>query len=459
MTVSSRPEISFPWILILAVVLIAPASGQKNPGGTNWPSFRGNDAGGIAEGFPLPSTWDAPQSQNIIWKTAVPGLGHSSPIVWGSRIYVSTAISAAARHDLKVGLYGDIGSVQDDSSYKYVVYCVDKQSGKILWETTAFSGVPKIKRHPKSTHANSTLATDGSRLVAFFGSEGLYCFDMDGKQLWKKDLGVLDSAYYVAPGAQWEFGSSPIIYQDRILIQCDVLNGCFVAALNIKDGSEIWNTSRNDVPTWGTPTVQTDGKKAQVIVNGYRQIVGYDVATGKEIWRLKGGGDIPVPTPVVGLGMVFITNAHGSMAPIFAVRLNAAGDISLQANETSNQFVAWSVPRDGAYMITPLVFGDYLYSCKNNGVLFCYDAKSGDRMYQERLGNGTTGFTASPVGGDGKIYYSSEDGDIYVVKAGPKFEILAKNPMGEVCMASPAISAGVLYFRTQSHLVAVGAKK
>jgi outer membrane protein assembly factor BamB len=450
--------ISGTWILLLLAFLIAPAASQKNSGDTNWPSFRGPSASGIAEGYPLASSWDAVKSENILWKTAIPGLSHSSPIIWGNRIYLSTAISAAQKHDLKVGLYGDIDSVDDSSVHRYVVYCLDKQSGKIIWEQTAFSGVPRIKRHPKSTHANATLATDGKHVVAFFGSEGLFCFDMDGEQLWKKDLGVLDSGYYVAPDAQWEFGSSPIIFQDRVLIQCDILNGSFIAALNIKDGSEIWRTPRNDVPSWGTPTVHADGKNAQMIINGYKQIGGYDVGTGTELWRLKGGGDIPVPTPVLGPGMVFITNAHGAMAPIYAIRLNAAGDISLKADETSNQFVAWSVPRDGAYMMTPLVYGDYLYNCKNNGVLFCYEAKSGKRVFQERLGSGTTGFSASPVAGDGKIYFSSEDGDIYVIRAGPKFEILSKNSMGESCMASPAISAGVIYIRTQFNLVAVAAK-
>jgi len=318
--------------------------------------------------------------------------------------------------------------------------------------------VPKVKRHPKATHANSTLATDGRHLIAFFGSEGIYCFDMDGKQQWKRDLGVLDSAFYVVPEAQWEFASSPIIYQDSVLIQCDVLNGSFVAALNIKDGTDLWRTPRTDVPTWGTPTVHADGATAQMIVNGYKHTGGYDVRTGKELWRLKGGGDIPVPTPVVAHGLAFITNAHGPMAPIYAIRLNATGDISLAANASSNQFVAWSYPRDGAYMITPLVYGDYLYNAKNNGVMSCYDAKTGNRIYQQRLGGGTSGFTASPVAGDGKLYFSSEDGDIYVVKAGPTFELVSRNTMGEICMASPAISGGVLYFRTQSHVVAVAAK-
>ena len=445
--------------MLLVAVVSAPLVGQRQARDANWPSFRGANASGVADGYALPSDWDVPGSRNVQWKTPILGLGHSSPIVWGNRLFVTTAISGIEKPELKVGLYGDIESVRDDTPHRWVIYCLDKQSGKVLWEKTVHSGVPKIKRHPKSTHANSTLATDGRRLVALFGSEGLYCFDLDGRQLWKRDLGVLDSAYYVAPEAQWEYAASPVIYQDTVLVQCDVLNGSFVAALSLKDGSDIWRTPRSDVPTWGTPTVFADGKTTQMIVNGYKQIGAYDAKTGKEIWRLKGGGDIPVPTPVIAHGLAFITNAHGPMAPIYAIRLNASGDISLAGTETSNQFVAWSYPRDGAYMITPIVYGDLLYNAKNNGVMSCYDAKAGNRLYQERLGSGTTGFSASPVAGDGKIYFSSEDGDIYVVKAGPRFELVSKNAMGEICMASPAISGGVLFFRTEAHVVAIGAKR
>jgi len=444
---------------LLAIVLMATVAGQQKPKDANWPSFRGPNAAGVAEGYPLPSAWDAPTSTNVRWKTPIPGLGHSSPIVWGDHLFLSTAVSGVEKPELKVGLYGDIASVQDDSSHRWIVYCLDKRSGKILWEKTVHSGVPRIKRHPKSTHANSTLATDGRYLIAFFGSEGLYAFDMGGRQLWKRDFGVLESAYFVAPDAQWAFASSPIIYEDLVLIQCDVLKGSFVAALNIKDGTDVWRTPRTDVPTWGTPTVYGDGRTVQVIVNGYKHIGGFDARTGKELWRLKGGGDIPVPTPIVAHDMVFITNAHGPMAPVYAIRANAAGDISLKPNESSNEFIAWSYPRDGAYMSTPIVYGDYLYNCRWNGVLICYEARSGKRLYQERLGTGTTGFSASPVAGDGKIYFSGEDGDIYVVKAGPAFEVLSRNAMGEVCMASPAISEGVIYFRTRSHVVAVSASR
>jgi outer membrane protein assembly factor BamB len=445
-------------ILLLGVALGAPLVGQVDPKAGNWPSFRGPNAAGVADDATLPATWDATTSKNILWKTPIPGLGHSSPVIWGNRLFVSTAISGATAPELKVGLYGDIDSVQDATVHRWIVFCLDKQSGKVLWERTVRTSVPLIKRHPKATHANSTLATDGRHVVAFFGSEGLYCFDMDGKEVWRKDFGVLDSAYFVAPDAQWEFASSPIIVQDLVLVQCDVLKGSFVAALNVSNGTEVWRTPRTDVPTWGTPTVVGSGKTAQVIVNGFRHVGGFELRTGKEIWRLKGGGDIPVPTPVAAHDLVFITSAHGPMAPVYAIRTSATGDISLTGNESSNLYVAWSYPREGAYMATPVVYGDYLYSCRMNGVFICYNAKTGERLYQQRLGGGTTGFSASPVAGDGKIYVSSEDGDIYVIKAGPTFEQLAKNAMSEVCMASPALSKGVIYFRTKSHVVAVGSK-
>ncbi len=443
--------------LLLGSLFLVRVPGQARDDGPGWPSFRGANASGVSDGRPLPVDWNVPGGRNIRWKTPIPGLGHSSPVVWGNRLFVSTAISGASNPELKVGLYGDIASVNDATTHRWLVYAIDTASGKILWEKTVHSGVPKVKRHPKSTHANSTLATDGRRLVAMFGSEGLYCFDLEGKLLWQKDLGELDSAYYVVPDAQWAFGSSPVIYQDRVLVQCDVLKGSFLLALNAADGREVWRTARQDVPTWGTPTVHADAARAQVIVNGYKQAGAYDLATGKEIWRLAGGGDIPVPTPVVAHGLVFLTSAHGPLAPIYAIRLNASGDISLKGGDTSNQFVAWSYPRDGAYLITPVVYGDCLYVTKPNGVTSCYDARTGERKYQARLGGGTSGFTASPVAGDGKIYFASEDGDVYVVKAGPVFELLATNPMGAVCMASPAISQGVMYYRTQSHVVAIAA--
>lgn len=439
----------------LLAFLAALAAAQDE----NWPSFRGAGARGVAEGATPPAAWNVPESRNVRWKTPLPGLGHSSPIVWEGRVYVTTAVSGLENPELKVGLYGNIDPVKDDTVHRFQVFCVDVKTGRVVWERTAHEGVPKIKRHTKATHANSTMATDGKRLVAFFGSEGLYCYDMDGKLLWKKDLGVLDSGYFDVPSAQWGFASSPILHEDRVLVQCDVQRDSFIAAFRLEDGGEIWRTARADVPTWGTPAVVKDGARTQVVANGYRHIGGYDVGTGKELWRMKGGGDIPVPTPILAHGLIYVASAHGSVAPLFAVRTTATGDVSLEAGARSNAHVAWSEPRNGAYMQTPLVVGDWLFSGRDNGVVTCYEAATGRRLFQERLGTGRMGFTASPVAADGKVYFTRESGEVYVLRAGPEFKVLSTNPLGEVCLATPAVSGAALFFRTRGHLVSVSEKE
>jgi outer membrane protein assembly factor BamB len=409
----------------------------------------------VAEGFNLPDTWNVADGKGIVWKTPVPGLGHASPIVWGDLVFVATAISGKADAGLRVGYYGDIQSVPDDTAHEWRVYALDKKTGAVKWQQTAYRGVPKIKRHMKATHANSTLATDGERVVAFFGSEGLYVYDLKGKLLWRKDLGVLDAGYYVVPDAQWETGSSPVIHANVVIIQADVQKGSFLAAFDARDGRELWRVARDDVPTWSTPTVHEVNGRTQLIVNGMRHIGAYDFKTGKEIWKMQGGGDIPVPTPVVNDGLVFITNAHGRMAPVYAIRETASGDVSLAANATSNDAVAWSSPRDGGYMCTPLVYRGLLYVVKYNGVLNVYDARTGEKKYEKRLAGGTSAFTASPVAADGKVYIASEDGHMYVLKAGPAFELLADNDMAESTLATPALSEGLLIVRTQGHVLAI----
>jgi outer membrane protein assembly factor BamB len=440
----------------LFALMFPVLAADKPEGDGNWPQFRGPSARGVMEGKPTPTEWNGEEGKGVLWKTPIPGLGHSSPVIWGDHLYVTTAISGKEKDDLRVGLYGDIASVQDDSVYQWKVYCVDRRTGKVLWERTAHTGVPKVKRHTKGTHANSTPATDGKHVLAFFGSEGLYCYDTAGKLLWKKDLGLLDSGFFMVPTAQWGFASSPVIWKDQVIVQCDVQKGSFLAAFSLKDGAELWRTPRADVPTWSTPTVFENGDQAQVVVNGWKHIGGYDARTGKEVWRLTGGGDIPVPTPQVAHGLIFITNAHGRMAPIYAVRTTAQGDISLAQGETASAGIAWSTHREGAYMQTPVVYGDYLYVCRDNGVLSCYEARTGKRLYTERLGTGATGFTASGVAAGGKLYYTSEDGDVQVIAAGPEFKRLAVNRLGETCLSTPAISQGVLFFRTRGHVLAMG---
>lgn len=452
----------------LACAVVLGAAAATSPGavvggaaprpGVDWPQFRGIRAAGVSEGMPTASAWNVAEGKNVLWKTAIPGLGLSSPVVWGDQLFLSTAISGKADATLRPGLYGDIESVSDSTSHEWRVYALHKKTGAILWQRTAHTGVPKIKRHTKNSHANSTLATDGERVIAFFGSEGLYAYDLKGKLLWQKDLGVLDAGYYVAPEAQWETGSSPIIHDGVVVIQADVQKGSFLAAFDAKDGRELWRVPRNDVPTWSTPTFHEVNGKAQLLVNGMRHAGAYDFRTGKEIWSLSGGGDIPVPTPVASDGLVYLTNSHGQGSPVYAIRDTASGDVSLGSDASSNASVAWSYPRDGGYMCTPLVYRGLVYIVRFNGVLNVYDAKTGEKKFQERLSGGTSAFTSSPVASDGKVYLANEDGQVFVIKAASSYELLSLNDMGSSILATPAISEGRLLFRTAQHVVSVGLK-
>jgi outer membrane protein assembly factor BamB len=446
-------------ILILILASLVQGRGAVAPRpGIDWPQFRGIAANGVAEGFSVPATWNAATGANVAWKTAIPGLGLSSPVVWGNDLFLSTSISGKSDSNLRVGYYGDITPVQDDTSHEWRIYALDKKTGAIKWQQTAYSGVPKIKRHTKSTHANSTLATDGERLVAFFGSEGLYAYDLKGKLLWKKDLGVLDAGYYMVPQAQWETGSSPVLHDGKVIVQADVQKGSFLAMFDAKDGREIWRVERADVPTWSTPTIHRVNGRTQILVNGMRHVGGYDFETGKEIWKLSGGGDIPVPTPVVSDGLVYITNAHGQQSPVYAIKETATGDVSLKADATSNDHVAWSAPRSGGYMCTPLVYRGLVHIVRYNGVLNVFDAKTGEKKYESRLGGATSAFTASPVGNDGRVFIASEDGQVFVIAAGPKYEVIAMNEMSTPVLATPALSEGRLILRTQDQVMAIGTK-
>jgi len=422
----------------------------------NWPQFRGPGASGVAEGQAAAQTWNAEKGENVVWKTNVPGLAHSSPVIWGNVVFVTTAVTSAAKDETRYGLYGDVAPVKDDPKHTWKVYALDKRTGKILWERIASEGVPKVKRHPKSTHADATPVTDGKHLVVLFGSEGLYAYDFKGKLLWKQDLGVLDAGWFYDPDYQWEYGSSPIIYKNLVIIQADIQKDSFVAAYNLKNGKLVWKTQREEIPSWGTPTVYEGKTRAELITNGSKAIRGYDPQTGKELWRLTPNSEVTTPTPIIAHDLIYVTSGYRPIQPIYAIRPGASGDISLKDGKDSSEFIAWSKPRGGPYMPTPIVYGDLLYTLSNQGVVTAYDAKTGERIYQERLGGKGGAFTSSPVASDGKLYFSSEDGEVFVVKAGPKHELLATNPVGEVMMATPAISDGLVIVRGINHVFAFG---
>ena len=428
---------------------------MQNTKTENWPQFRGHNASGIANGQDLPLNWDVKSGTNILWKKPIPGLGHSSPVVWEDKIFVTTAVGEGREAYLKVGRYGESPDNPEDYIHHYNVYCLDRRTGKIIWEKTAYSGKPKVARHIKSSHANCTPATDGKYLIVFFGSQGLYCYDLNGKLVWTRDLGYLDAGAFDVPEIQWGFASSPIIFEDKVIVLCDVNNQSFITALDLATGKDIWRTLRDENPTWGTPTIHRSENRTQVIVNGYKHIGGYEVETGKALWWMHGGGDVPCPTPVVSNGLVFITNAHGRMRPIYAIKLEAEGDISLEGDEQSNRYIPWFYPRRGSYQPTPLVLADLLYVADNGGILTCYVAETGEVKYRNPIGGDISSYSASPVAADGKLYFSDEYGNIHIVKAGPAYEHLVVNKMDEVCMATPAISGKTLFIRARRNLYAI----
>jgi outer membrane protein assembly factor BamB len=419
-----------------------------------WPGFRGEGAAGVADGQHPPGAWDLKKPSPRTWKAAIPGLGHSCPVVWGGRVFVTTAVSSDPKSEFKPGLYGALTAAKDRSKHTWKVYCLDSKTGKILWERTAFEGVPKVRRHLKASHANATPATDGKRLVVSFASEGLYCYDLHGKQLWKQDLGVLDAGAFNDPDAQWEAGSSPALWNGLVIVQCDRQKDSYIAAFHAETGKPAWRTPRDEPPSWGTPTVVEGKAGPELVANGTNAVRGYDPRTGQERWWLRRNSQITVPTPFLGEGLIFVTAGYRPVQPIYAVWPGARGDLSLKSGEESSAQIAWSKVRGGPYMPTPICYRGHLYTLSNAGQLTCYEARSGKLVYRERLG-GTSGYTASPVAADGRLYFTAEDGRVEVVQAGPAFRLLAANELGDACLATPAISDGMIYFRTQKYLLGI----
>ena len=419
----------------------------------NWPAFRGGETNGTSDKRPLPVSWNADSSVGAVkgvgWRTALPGLSHSSPVVWGRRIYLTSAVAHSTKQTVKLGATGEPTAADDAQPHEWVVLCFDRDTGKEVWRRTAWKGSPRVTRHVKATQANTTVSTNGSVLVAFFGSEGLHCYDMNGKLLWTQDLGKINVAKY---GIGWGYGSSPALHGGTIVVLCDAPDGPYIAAHRLADGKELWRVSRNGLceRSWGTPFVYASGRRTQVVTNGWPWIISYDLETGRELWRLRGGGDNPIPTPFAVDGLIYVTNAHGGPSPIFAVRPDASGDISPTA-EQAGKFIEWSTDQGGSYISTPVIYRGLMYFGNTNGVLRCFESRTGKKLYEERLGPGASIY-ASLTAGDGKVYCPSEDGAVYVVAAGPDFRLLATNSLGEACFATPAISEGRLFFRTTSSL-------
>ena len=333
---------------------------------------------------------------------------------------------------------------------------VDKRTGKLRWERTAAEGEPLNKRHIKSTYASASPATDGRLVVAWFGSQGLYAYDFDGGLRWKVDLGRVDMGAYDIPSYEWGPASSPIIWNGMVIVQCDTQADSFLLALNAETGETLWKTNRDELPSWGTPTVVTTAAGPELITNASNFVRGYDPRTGRELWKLGGSSKITAPTPVFSNGLHIVASGRAPERPVFAVKPGARGDLTLPKGEDRSAQIAWSKTGRGSYMPTPLAYRGVLYVLANNGVLDAYDLETGKELYRQRLPLVGSGYSASPVAADGKIYLSNEDGEMLVVEAGSTFKLIATNSMGEMLMATPALSEGVMYVRALSTLFAIG---
>ena len=437
----------------------APTLPIAKPAAASWPSFRGPNASGVVDGQNLPDAWDVKTGNNILWRTPIPGLAHSSPVVWGDRVFVTTAISSKGKATFKPGLYGDGDASEDRSNHKFVLYAIDKGTGKIAWERIAYEGEPRNKRHIKSTYASASPATDGRIVVAWFGSEGVHAYDVNGNPLWKVDIGRVDMGAYDIPSYEWGPASSPVIWKDMVFVQVDTQGDSFLIALDAQTGKTIWKTDRQELPSWGTPTVVSTPAGDELVTNASNYIRAYDPRTGKELWKLGGSSKITAPTPFVANGLVIVASGRGPERPIFAVKPGARGDLTLAKDQTSSGQIAWSKTGRGSYMPTPLAYQGILYVLGNNGVFDAYEIETGNEIYRQRLEPVGSGFSASPIAADGKIYLTSEDGDIIIIAAGREFKKIGSNSMGELVMATPALSDGVMFVRGQSTLFAIGSRR
>jgi outer membrane protein assembly factor BamB len=415
----------------------------------NWPQFRGSKSLGISEETGLPDTWST--TQNVLWKTDIPGRGWSSPIVWGDRIFLTSVINEGKSEPPKKGLYfGGERQKPPTSVHRWMVYCIDFRTGKILWEKMPHKGVPEGTSHIKNSFASETPVTDGERVYAYFGNLGLFCYDMDGKELWSRKW----PAYKTRFG--WGTAASPVLYKDRIYIVNDNDQNSFLVAIDKHTGAEVWRVQRDEKSNWATPYIWENEIRTEIVTPGTVKCRSYDL-DGHLLWQLRGMSQIAIPMPFSKFGLLYMTSGYvlDKKRPVFAIQPGATGDISLQEGETSNQYIAWSQKQGGPYNPSPLIYGDYFYVLKDRGFLCCFDARTGKEIYHDqRLG--ATEFTSSPWAYDGKIFCQSEGGDTFVIKAGPKFEILRKNSLNEMCMATPAIVNGSLIIRTETKLYRIG---
>lgn len=416
-------------------------------GQENWPQFRGPDSSGVSQNRNLPTTWST--NQNVAWKTSVPGMGWSSPIVWGDNIFVTSVVKDGDVEPPKKGLYfGGERPTPSTNTHHWMVYCFDWQTGKRNWEREVHQGAPESSLHLKNTYASETPTTDGKRVYAYFGNVGLYCLDLAGKQVWSQQWGHFKTRN------GWGTAASPVLHEDRIFVVNDNEEKSFLVALDKNTGRQLWRVEREEKSNWATPFIWKNDKRTELVVPG-RKIRSYDL-DGKQLWELGGMSSIVIPTPFAADGLLYVCSGYvgDKTRPVFAIRPGAEGDISLKEGETSNAHVAWCDRSAGPYNPSALAYAGHLYVLFDFGFLSCRDAKTGKEIFDKHRINpdGTSAFTASPWAYENKVFCLSEDGDTFVFDAGSEYKLLNKNSLGEMCLATPAIARDSLIIRTASAL-------
>ena len=445
-TADTEDGVNIRWLATFTLVslTIASVSGQQN-----WPQFRGPNAGVIADNAALPETWSA--TENVVWKTAVPGLGWSSPVVWGDHIFLTAGINTGAPEPFKAGPLrgGDI--VKPAAPYRWMVYDVSLQTGKIRWQQEIRAGLPADGTHMKNSYSSETPVTDGERVYAYFSNLGVFVFDLNGKPVWSKPMGPFTFR------TGWGSASSPVLYEDRLFIVNDNETQAFIAAYDKRTGREIWKHERTKETNWTTPFVWKNERRTELIVPATSKTISYDLG-GNVLWELSGMSTIDIPSPFAAHGLLFVNSGYvaDSLRPVYAIRPGASGDISLKGEETSNAFIAWSNPTLGSYNPSSLVYGDYYYTLHDRGFFTANEARTGRQIYgRQRISEDASGFSASPWAYNGKIFALSEDGDTFVIAAGPEFKLIGKNSIGERTLATPAVVGNSIVLRTASNLVKI----
>ena len=437
-------------VLGCALVSLIPAAAQ-----TNWPQFRGDMAGVVADDPGLPDSWST--DQNVAWQIDVPGRGWASPIVWGDHVFVLTS-TAVAGPEVPIqpienyrarSLGGTMTAAfitEQAEPLRWVLYDVDFESGQVRWETTLHTEVPALPTHQKSTFASETPVTDGERVYVYMADIGLFAIDFDGEIVWSVPLEWL-------PRREWGAASSPVLHDGRLYLVNDNEAESYVAAYVAATGEELWRTARDERSNWSTPFVWENDVRTEIVTTGQNGVRAYGL-DGVVLWSLTGMSSLVIPTPFSEHGLLYINSGYvaDQSRPVYAIRAGASGDITLPEGSMSNDYVVWSHPQLGSYNPSSLVYGDYHYTLLDRGILLCYDARTGEEVYPRKRITAGTLFTASPWAYNGKLFALSEDGDTFVIQAGPEFAVLGRNSLDEMTLSTPAVVQGSVLIRTATKL-------